>query len=191
MVAWYLLTVLGGACVAGGGDWGLPAVSRIGTRVPDLQRNPQHAAERGRGVAAAEHRLTPNSTHSERRERLWFKSVPWEIWPHCLVDYTHDIWVAVAANGGKRFGEQHMEMFPESNPQWFLSVFIFVTKFFLFFFQIKLFWFPWETKLFYFLFFYFFYSWWKMWIHFYCRQAEMNPRSKRQALNPISPSLRV
>lgn len=66
-------------CVAGGGDRGLPAVSWIGTRVPDLQRNPQHAAERRRGIDGAERDL-PLNRHSdgivgigerEKRERGW------------------------------------------------------------------------------------------------------------------------
>lgn len=59
-------------CVAGGGDRGLSAVPWIRTRVPDLQRNPQHAAERRRGVEGIRH---PNY-HSDgivgipREERL-------------------------------------------------------------------------------------------------------------------------
>lgn len=47
-------------CATGGGGRGLSAVSWVRTWVPHLQRNPQHAAERRRGVEGIEHNLTAN-----------------------------------------------------------------------------------------------------------------------------------
>lgn len=52
-------------CAAGGGGGGLSEVSRVRPRVPHLQRNPQHAAERGRGVAASQTPPPPWTAPSE------------------------------------------------------------------------------------------------------------------------------
>lgn len=54
--------------VTGGGDGGLPAVPRVRTRVPDFQGNPQHAAERRRGVEGLKLSLIWNYGYLERRE---------------------------------------------------------------------------------------------------------------------------
>ena len=103
----------------GGGGGGLSAVSWVRTRVPHLQRNPQHAAEWRRGVEGIKHNLTANY-HSDGIVGILR-------WQAGLLNWCHKktvsiVWlteimtfkVADAANRGEK-------MIPEGKPpsQWF------------------------------------------------------------------------
>lgn len=62
-------------CAAGGGVGGMSSVSRIGSRVSHLQRDPQHAAEWRRGLAGSDpETLTPTILFVFKR--LLLKSLP-------------------------------------------------------------------------------------------------------------------
>lgn len=84
-------------CVTGGGDRGLSAVPRVRARVPDLQRNPQHAAEWRWGVDDSVSVLLLHAeglwVFRERKERL-DSGLTW-----CHEEMGFTVWLIVVLSG--------------------------------------------------------------------------------------------